>query len=226
MRNSFCKCRKVLQKFSQIVFGAPLARGVRTSYVKFHERLSVVDEVSRILSRLEEGDAVAASELLPIVYQELKALAAVKLSCESNQQTLQATALVHEAYLRLVEPDPDCKWNGKRHFFGAAAEAMRRILIERARQKRSLKGGGQFLRLSLEELQLSIDEDPEQILAFEEVLQRLAVTDPVCGELVKLRFFFAGLSQKEVAETMGLSRSTADRCWAFARAWLFRELSP
>lgn len=183
-----------------------------------------MEQISQILSRLEAGDQAASSELLPIVYRELKNLAAAKLAQESNQATLQATALVHEAYLRLVESDSEPQWKSKRHFFGAAAEAMRRILIDRARKKRSLKGGGEFRRMSLDDLRLSIDDDPEQVLAFEDTLQRLEVSDPQSAELVRLKFY-AGLSQKEAAETMGLSRGTADRTWAFARAWLFRELS-
>jgi RNA polymerase sigma factor (TIGR02999 family) len=190
-----------------------------------------MNEVTRILSAIERGDPSAASQLLPLVYDELRDLAAQKLAQEKPGQTLQATALVHEAYLRLVMPaagsrDPpeEQHWDGRRHFFAAAAEAMRRILINRARDRGRLKRGGGWRRLHLDHFDLSVAEPPDELLILNEALDKLAQEDPDCAELVKLRFF-AGLTLDEAARTLGVVRRTADRYWAFARSWLYAALS-
>jgi RNA polymerase sigma factor (TIGR02999 family) len=179
-------------------------------------------DVTRILTAIEHGDSKAANRLLPLVYEELRKLAAQKLAQEKPGQTLQATALVHEAYLRLVGSD-DPGWNSRGHFFGAAAEAMRRIVLDRARDKRRLKRGGAGQRMEID-----LDKIPDEVpgidlFALDEALKQLERDDPVCASLVKLRFF-AGLGQGEAAEALGVSRSTADRHWAFARAWLYDRL--
>jgi len=181
-----------------------------------------MDEVTRILSAIEQGDPQAAGQLLPVVYDELRKLAAQKLAQEKPGQTLQATALVHEAYLRLVgSQDPG--WNGRGHFFAAAAEAMRRILVERARRRKRLRRGA-GCRLDLDDVDL-IDEAPaEELLALDEALERLARKDAIAAQLVKLRFF-AGLTMPEAAEALGLPLRTAERNWAYARTWLHREIS-
>ena len=181
------------------------------------------DEVTRILSAIEQGEPHAAEQLLPLVYEELRKLAAQKLAQEKPGQTLPATALVHEAYLRLVDGDRAQHWDGRRHFFAAAAEAMRRLLINRARDRGRLKRGGGWRRLRLEHLDLSVAEPPDELLALDAALDRLAQEDPACAELVKLRFF-AGLTLDEAAKTLGVVRRTADRYWAFARAWLYAAL--
>jgi RNA polymerase sigma factor (TIGR02999 family) len=190
-----------------------------------------MNEVTRILSAIEQGDPSAASQLLPLVYDELRELAAQKLAQEKPGQTLQATALVHEAYLRLVRPargsrDPpeEPHWDGRRHFFAAAAEAMRRILINRARDRGRLKRGGGWRRLHLDHIDLSVAEPPDELLILNDALDKLAQEDPDCAELVKLRFF-AGLTLDEAAKTLGVVRRTADRYWAFARSWLYAALS-
>ena len=187
-------------------------------------------EVTRILSAIEQGDPHAAEQLLPLVYDELRKLAAQKLAQEAPGQTLQATDLVHEAYLRLVRPasgsrDPaeEQHWDGRGHFFAAAVEAMRRILINRARDRRRLKRGGGWRRLRLDHIDLCLAEPPDELLVLNEALDKLAREDPACAELVKLRFF-AGLTLDEAAETLGVVRRTADRYWAFARAWLYAAL--
>lgn len=189
-----------------------------------------MDAITRVLNAIEQGDPSAASELLPLVYEELRKLAAQKLAEEAPGQTLQATALVHEAYLRLVMParggcDPPeaMRWDGRRHFFAAAAEAMRRILINRARDRGRIKRGGGWRRLRLEHIDLSVAEPPDELLDLNDALDKLAQEDPVCAELVKLRFF-AGLTLDEAAETLGIVRRTADRYWAFARSWLYAAL--
>jgi RNA polymerase sigma factor (TIGR02999 family) len=185
-----------------------------------------MNDVTRILSAIEHGDPGAAQELLPLVYDELRKLAAQKLVHEKPGQTLQATALVHEAYLRLADVDQPQRWNGRGHFFAAAAEAMRRILIENARRKQRIKHGGLRQRVDLDELQLSAVEGLDStidVLALDEALTRLAILDATKAELVKLRFF-AGLTLEQAAGVLDLSPTTADRYWAFARAWLFREL--
>src|SRR3954452_2489467 len=187
-------------------------------------------DVTQILRDIEQGDPHAAEQLLPLVYDELRELAAQRLAQEKPGQTLQATALVHEAYLRLVMPGSGSRgppegqhWDGRRHFFAAAAEAMRRILINRARDRGRVKRGGGWRRLRLEHLDLSLAEPPDELLILNDALDKLAQEDPVCAELVKLRFF-AGLTLDEAAETLGVVRRTADRYWAFARSWLYAAL--
>jgi RNA polymerase sigma factor (TIGR02999 family) len=187
-----------------------------------------MDEVTRILASAAAGEAHAAEQLLPLVYDELRRLAAQKLAQEAPGQTLQATALVHEAYVRLVasaEPPTSAEqaWANQRHFFAAAAEAMRRILIDRARDKHRLKRGGDWRRLQLDQLDLAVKEPPVELLALDEALAQLAQEDPLCAELVKLRFF-AGLTLAEASTTLGIARRSADRYWLFARSWLYDRL--
>jgi RNA polymerase sigma factor (TIGR02999 family) len=182
-----------------------------------------VSDVTQILSRIESGETAAAEKLLPLVYDELRQLAAHKLAREVPGQTLQATALVHEAYLRLVDVKAPQPWNGRGHFFAAAAEAMRRILINRARDKKRLKRGGQYRRLDLNKLEVADDASDEELIAIDEALQKLTEELPVCGKLVKLRFF-TGLTLDQAAECLEISERTADRYWAFARAWLYNQL--
>lgn len=189
-----------------------------------------VKDVTRILSAIESGDAQAAEQLLPVVYDELRKLAARRMRQEASGHTLQATELVHEAYLRLVGPDggkpvgEKAKWHGRRHFFAAAAEAMRRILVDHARSKRAAKRGGSRRRLPLDAADLTIDSPPDELLDLDQALARLASEDPVKADLVKL-WFFAGLTLKEAGAVLGLSPSTADRYWAYARAVLYREMN-
>jgi RNA polymerase sigma factor (TIGR02999 family) len=182
-----------------------------------------MNDVTRILSAIEQGDPQAADLLLPLVYDDLRKLAAQKLVREQPGQTLQATALVHEAYIRLVDTARIQDWNGRGHFFAAAAEAMRRIVLDRARNKRRLKRGGGGHRLEIELGKLPDQAPDVDLLALNEALEQLELDDPVCASLVKLRYF-AGLGQGEAAEVLGLPRRTADRHWAFARAWLFDRL--
>jgi RNA polymerase sigma factor (TIGR02999 family) len=177
-----------------------------------------------ILNAIEQGEPNAAEELLPLVYTELRELAARKLARESPGNTLQPTALVHEAYIRVVKDDQGRGWDSRGHFFAAAAEAMRRILIEKARAKHSVRRGGGRQRLDLENLQLLDEATPEAVLALNEALERLAEGEPVVGQVVKLRFF-AGLSIQETAKTLNISSRTANRHWCFARAWLYQRLS-
>jgi RNA polymerase sigma factor (TIGR02999 family) len=179
-----------------------------------------MSDVTRILNAIERGDAQATEELLPLVYEELRLLAAQKLSHEPPGQTLQATALVHEAYIRLVEAE--CRsWENRGHFFAAAAEAMRRILVENARRKRSEKHGGALNRIDLKEVMLGTERSAsvEDVLGLDEAISKLLEIDPVKGELVKLRFF-AGLTNEQAARVLGVSTNTADRYWAYARAWI------
>ncbi len=182
-----------------------------------------MNDVTRILSAIEQGDPKAPEQLLPLVYEELRKLAAQRLARESPGQTLQATALVHEAYLRLIGSEMPT-WNSRGHFFSAAAEAMRRILIENARRKRAGKHGGDLQRVDLDGVDVPEDAPSEDILAVDEALSRLAAEDPVKAELVKLRYF-GGLSVEDAARVLGISRATADRYWAYARVWLFGELN-
>ena len=182
-----------------------------------------MNDVTRILSDIEHGAPRASEQLLPLVYDELRKLAAQRLAQEKPGQTLQATALVHDAYLRLVGPDEARGWNSRGHFFGAAAEAMRRILVDSARRKRAAKRDGGGRRVSLEGLEVSDTASPEQLLALDEALSRLAAEDPQKADLVKLRFF-AGLSIEAAAEALGVSPATAKRWWTFARIWLLREV--
>jgi RNA polymerase sigma factor (TIGR02999 family) len=183
-----------------------------------------MSDVTHILSAIEHGDPKAAEQLLPLVYEELRKLAAQKLAQEKPGQTLQATALVHEAYLRLVDADNAQSWNGRGHFFAAAAEAMRRILIESARGKAREKRGGDWQRVDFEELDVASSVSPDQLIALDDALVRLAALDHLAGELVKLRYF-AGLALDQAATALGISPATAYRHWAYARAWLCSELS-
>ena len=182
-----------------------------------------MSQVTRILSDIEAGDPHAAGQLLPLVYEELRKLAAQKLANEKSGATLQATALVHEAYLRLVDVEQAQQWNSRGHFFAAAAEAMRRILVENARRKRSVKHGGQRVRVDLDEDLVVGDEPRHDLLELDELLDQLAGADPRAAELVKLRFF-AGLTGDQAAEVLGISPRSADLLWAYARAWLFEKL--
>jgi RNA polymerase sigma factor (TIGR02999 family) len=187
--------------------------------------IGVMTDVTQILCQIESGDPNAAEQLLPLVYEELRKLAAAKLVHEKPGQTLQATGLVHEAYLRLVDVEKARHWNSRGHFFGAAAEAMRRILLNRARDKGRLKRGGQMHRVDLEKVDLAVDAPYEDLLALDESIERLEEENRECANVVKLRFF-AGLSIDDAAAALGISASTAKRHWAYARAWLFDALRP
>jgi RNA polymerase sigma factor (TIGR02999 family) len=182
-----------------------------------------MNEVTRLLSAIEQGEPHAAAQLLPLIYDELRQLAAQKLAQEKPGQTLQATALVHEAYLRLVDAEQAQQWNSRSHFFAAAAEAMRRILIDNARRKRRPKHGGDRQRVALDEA-LSVADPGEDLLALDDALNRLAAQEPAKAQLVKLRYF-AGLSLAEAAACLGISEATAKRYWTVARAWLYAALS-
>jgi RNA polymerase sigma factor (sigma-70 family) len=198
-----------------------------------------MSEVTRILSALEQGEPHAAEQLLPLVYEELRRLAAERMAQEKPGQTLEATALVHEAYLRLVgsgeasaprasgeaSAPREQHWNNRGHFFAAAAEAMRRILVEQARRKRRLKRGGGRKRVDLDDVDISVNGPADDIEALDEALGKLAEKHPDKAEVVKLRYF-AGLTIREAAEVLGISTSTADRYWTYARAWLYREIAP
>ena len=186
--------------------------------------LSFMSDVTHILSAIEQGDPSAAEQLLPLVYDELRKLAAQKLIQEKPGQTLQATALVHEAYVRLVDVENAQQWNSRGHFFAAAAEAMRRILVEQARHKRSAKGGGQLQRTELHDDQLAPPSRNIDLLALDEALDKLASHDRRKAELVKLRYF-AGLTIREAAVALGIAESTADADWAYAKSWLRLELA-
>jgi RNA polymerase sigma factor (TIGR02999 family) len=181
-------------------------------------------EVTRILSAIEAGDPKAAAELLPLVYDELRKLAAAKMAAEKPGQTLQTTALVHEAFLRLVGRNADSRWNSRGHFFAAAAEAMRRILVECARRKSRLKHGHEHQRVDLDSGCLVSAAPSLDLLALDEALSRLAEAEPAKAELVKLRFF-AGLTMPEAAAALGISLATAERYWTFAKSWLYAELA-
>jgi RNA polymerase sigma factor (TIGR02999 family) len=180
-----------------------------------------MSDVTQILTAIDAGDPAAAAQLLPLVYEELRTLAAQRLANEKPGQTLQATALVHEAFLRLVGNQ---RFDGRHHFFAAAAEAMRRILIDRARARGRVRRGGGRNRIPLDEIRLATDVPNDDLLDIDEAIGRLAQLDPVRAELVKLRFF-AGLTMSEAAATLDLSVATAERYWAFARAWLHAELT-
>jgi RNA polymerase sigma factor (TIGR02999 family) len=180
-------------------------------------------EVTQILSAIEQGDPHAAEQLLPLVYDELRRLAAQKLAHEKPGQTLQATALVHEAYLRLVDVAKAQHWNSRGHFFAAAAEAMRRILVENARRKGRGKHGGRRQRVDLDAIQNALEMPADHLLALDDALTRLAERDPQTAQLVKLHCF-AGLSINQAAQTLGISSRTAYRDWAFAQAWLYRDI--
>jgi RNA polymerase sigma factor (TIGR02999 family) len=181
-----------------------------------------MSEVTRMLNAAQEGDPTAADRLLPLVYDELRRLAAARMANEPAGHTLQPTALVHEAWLRLVgEEDPH--WKGRAHFFGAAAEAMRRILIDHARRRRAARRGGGQVRLELDELNLAGPGQDDEVLAVGEVLERFAAREPQKAELVKLRYF-VGLTTEETAAILGISVPTAERWWSFSRAWLFQAI--
>ena len=180
-------------------------------------------DVTRILNAIEQGDARAADELLPLIYEELRHLAAQKMSRERPGQTLQATALVHEAYIRLVGAQ-DQDWKGRTHFFAAAAEAMRRILIENARRKGRLKHGGGQHKAELHTPDLAIEGPSDDLIALDEAITKLSKEEPIVANLVKMRYF-AGLTLEQSAEILGIARRTADRYWAYARAWLHKEIA-
>jgi RNA polymerase sigma factor (TIGR02999 family) len=181
-------------------------------------------DVTRILSAIEQGEPHAADQLLPLVYAELRQLAAEKLAQERPGQTLQATALVHEAYLRLVDVEQAQHWNSRGHFFAAAAEAMRRILVDAARSKRAKRRGGDRQRVEVEVAELAARQDDPKLLALDDALAKLERQHPPQAQLLKLRYF-AGLSIREAAAALGISTATADRYWAYARAWLQREMT-
>jgi RNA polymerase sigma factor (TIGR02999 family) len=181
-----------------------------------------VSDVTRILQSMESGDAQADDELLPLVYEELRKLAASKMANEAPNQTLQPTALVHEAWLRLTGKE-EVKWDGRAHFFGAAAEAMRRILIDNARRKRALRHGGGQPRLDIEEIEVAAPAKDEELLAMNEALEKFVAVDQQKAELVKLRYF-VGLTIEESAGILGISAPTAKRWWAYSRAWLYRQI--
>jgi RNA polymerase sigma factor (TIGR02999 family) len=183
-----------------------------------------MDDVTQILSQIESGDPSAADQLLPLVYEELRKLAAAKLAHEKPGQTLQATALVHDAYLRLVDVEKAQHWNSRGHFFGAAAEAMRRILVESARRKQSLKQGGQYQRREADLDGLSQPETAAEVLVVDESLGKLARENSSVAKLVELRYF-AGLTLEEAASASGISVRTAHRYWTYAKAWLHNEIS-
>jgi RNA polymerase sigma factor (TIGR02999 family) len=191
-------------------------------FQKLSKRPSGMSEVTQILQAIEQGDAKAAHELLPLVYEELRRLAAQKMAGEAQGHTLQATALVHEAYMSLVG-DAGSKFQNRAHFFGAAAHAMRRILVDHAREKKALKRGGDLERVDLEGIELASPMPDDELLALDEALDRLTAVDTRAAEMVKL-CFFAGLTQQEAARELGVSLASAERIWGFARAWLLREM--
>jgi RNA polymerase sigma factor (TIGR02999 family) len=187
-----------------------------------------VNEVTRILAALDQGETQAASQLLPLVYDELRRLASHRLTQEKPGQTLTATALVHEAYLRLVGQkvhgeSTETKWQGRGHFFAAAAEAMRRILVEQARRRKAQKHGGEMHRVELADIAVPANRPDEDLLALDAALDQLAAEDPIKAELVKLRYF-AGLTVEQAASSLGISRATADRYWSYAKVWLFEAI--
>jgi RNA polymerase sigma factor (TIGR02999 family) len=182
-----------------------------------------VSDLTRILEAAQRGEPSAANELLPLVYDELRRLAAHKMVSEAPGHTLQPTALVHEAWLRLAGPEQQARFQNRAHFFGAAAEAMRRILVDRAREKKALKRGGDMERVDIDAIDLPSPMPDDELLALDEALDRLATVDTRAAEIVKL-CFFVGLTQEEAARELGVSVSTAERTWAFARAWLLREV--
>jgi len=184
-----------------------------------------MSEVTRILSAIEQGDPSASEQLLPLVYDELRRLAAQKMAAEAPGQTLQATALVHEAYVRLVADQPEQHWNSRGHFFGAAAEAMRRILVDQARRREAAKRGGDAGREELNDSLIAAPEPGEDILAVHEALEQLSRSDPVAARLTCLRFF-GGLNMQEAADVLGMSVRSAQDVWAYARSWLHRKMRP
>jgi len=182
-----------------------------------------VNDVTRILNSIDSGEPGAAAGLLPLVYEELRKLAAAKMAQERPGQTLQATALVHEAWLRLVGAEEQPAWNSRGHFFGAAAEAMRRILVDRARQKARVRHGGELERVDLAHVTIATEDSDDTVLAIHDALEKLALESPQKAEIVKLRYF-TGLEHEEIAEALGISEPTVRRHWAYARSWLYAEL--
>jgi RNA polymerase sigma factor (TIGR02999 family) len=214
-------CGFSFSEFS-LTCGPQIGRDSGFAAVRKRAMLSSMSEVTCILERVQDGDRQAAEELLPLVYEELRKLATQKMAGEAAGQTLQPTALVHEAWLRLVGENHS--WANRRHFFSAAAEAMRRILVERARRRRSLKRGRAQERVPLDQIDIAIETQDSDLLRVHEALEKLAAEDPAKAELVKLRFFI-GLRIPEAAKILGLSATTAKRYWTYARAWLYRELT-
>ena len=202
---------------------APLRRALSIAKARPDGYSWDMNDVTQALNALATGKPQAADRLLPLVYDELRRLAAQRLNHEKPGQTLQATALVHEAYLRLLGGEPAQPWNSRGHFFAAAAEAMRRILVENARRKRRLRHGGDRRRVDLDTLDLAADQPSEDVLTLDESLEKLTAEEPAAATVVKLRYF-AGLTIDQTADTLGLSVRTANRHWAYARAWLYREL--
>src|SRR5580765_542411 len=180
--------------------------------------------VTTLLNQAGAGDAQAAANLLPLVYEQLRALAGRKMRHERPDQTLQATALVHEAYLRLVDTTKVQLWESRWHFFAAAAESMRRILVDSARRRGRLKRGGELHRVDLDKIELTVNDPPDELIALDEALIKLAEEHPEKAQLVNLRYF-GGMTHEETAEALGISTSTADRYWAYARAWLYRQMA-
>ena len=202
---------------------AQFAGYTRGSSSAFSLKATPMSDVTRILSEIEQGDPSAAEQLLPMVYEELRKLAAQKMAQESPDHTLQATALVHEAYIRLVDVEKAQKWNSRGHFFAAAAEAMRRIVVESARRKRSDKRGGGWVRQELNGSNITSPEIGDNLVALDDALSQLAETDEVAAKLVELRYF-AGLTSRDAAEILGMSSRNADRIWVYARSWLHKRL--
>jgi RNA polymerase sigma factor (TIGR02999 family) len=182
-----------------------------------------MSDVTQLLSAMDSGDPKAGEQLLPLIYEELRKLAAAKMAQEKPGQTLQATALVHEAWLRLVGPTEQKVWNSRGHFFGAAAEAMRRILVDRARQKARVRHGGELERVNLEHVTIATEDSDDTVLAIHEALEKLALESPPKAEIVKLRYF-TGLEHAEIAQALGIAEPTVRRHWAYARSWLYAEL--
>jgi RNA polymerase sigma factor (TIGR02999 family) len=204
-------------------FCPALCLGAQTLWAYISVRLPDIIEITEVLHAIDRNEEAASEKLLPLVYAELRRLAAARMAQEISGQTLQPTALVHEAWLRLVN-DKDRTWQNRAHFFGAAAEAMRRILIERARHKSRIKRGGGQARLDIEDLELAQSTADDKILLVDEALARLKVEDPELERIVVMKFF-GGLGNEEIAETLGLAKRTLDREWAYAKAWLFRYIS-
>ena len=207
-----------------MIYDGLLGKGLQSGDLAKTSQAAFMTDVTQVLSEIEHGDPSAAERLLPLVYDELRKLAAAKLAHENPGQTLQATALVHEAYLRLIDVELPQQWDSRGHFFVAAAEAMRRILIENVRRKASLKRGGDHNRITLDDLPEQFDDDQVDLLALDEALRKLEVEQPSKAQLVKLRYF-AGCTLEETAQLLGISRATAQRNWAYARAWLYGRLS-
>jgi len=207
-------------RFSDAILVESWARPIRFIHLPVPRAMS---DVTQILSQIEDGDGQAAEKLLPLVYDELRRLAAAKMAQENPGQTLQPTALVHEAYIRLVDVEKAQHWNSRGHFFGAAAEAMRRILVENARKKATEKQGGGLQKIDIDGLEFTGGASPEQLLAIDEAVSRLTLFDSVAGGIVKLRYF-VGLSVEQAGAALGISTKTAYRHWNYARAWLHSEL--